>query len=145
MRIEVAIGGVLQKLQGHNLVTLPSRGTRAISDLSGDQLTTAVLRVCMGSSSNVGGASTSVGGASTSTAPPEQSALIDLYQRLHGSTGDSSSKDTGDSSSKASSGEEMESLDTLTHIALPSDDDLHEYAEALLSSVASNSNSMDVS
>ena len=132
-----AFGGVLQKLQGHNLVTLPSRGTRAISDLSGDQLTTAVLRVCMGSSSNVGGASTSVGGASTSTAPPEQSALIDLYQRLHGST--------GDSSSKASSGEEMESLDTLTHVALPSDDDLHEYAEALLSSEASNSNSMDVS
>jgi hypothetical protein len=62
-----AFGGVLQKLQGHNLVTLPSRGTRAICDLSGDQLTAAVLRVCMGSSSNVGG-------ASTSTAPPERPA-----------------------------------------------------------------------
>ena len=96
--------------------------TRAIGDLSGDQL--AVLRVCMGSSSNVGG-------TSTSTAPPERSALIDLYQSLHGSTGDSSSKD--------SSEEEMESFDTLTHSALQSDDGLHEYAEALLSAEASNS------
>ena len=100
-----AFGGVLQKLQGHNLVTLPPRGTRAIGDLSGDQLTAAVLRVCMGSSSNVGG-------ASTSTVPPERPALIDLYQSLHGSTGDSSSKD---------SSEEMESFGTLTHGALQSD------------------------
>ena len=64
-----------------------------------------MLRVCIGSSSNVGG-------ASTSTAPPERSALIDLYQSLHGSTGDSSSKD---------SSEEMESFGTLTHGALQSD------------------------
>ena len=64
---------------------------------------------------------------------------------LHGSTGDSSSKDTGDSSSKDSSEEEMESFDTLTHIVFPSDNDLREYAEALLSSEASYSNSMDVS
>ena len=58
------------------------------------------------------GSSSNVGGASTSTAPPERSALIDLYQSLHGSTDDSSSKD---------SSEEMESFGTLTHGALQSD------------------------